>query len=168
MAAKKKYTDPSYYEEKLSRVMNRLGVGEDYNYNFDRHQAWIEFRYRGELHRFDHTVEKSKESGQKLSYGSDCFAQLVLALEDLARIVERGIYEFGTWIAGMRYLPQPIEIPESFKVLGFQQMPSDVKEVQARYKTLAKQYHPDNGGSEEDFYRIQRATEQSIKHMEAS
>jgi hypothetical protein len=147
--------------------MERLGVGEDYNYNFDRHQAWIEFRYRGQLHRFDHTTEKAQESGQNLSYGSDCFAQLVLALEDLARIVERGIYEFGTWIAGMRYLPPPVEIPECFKVLGFQEMPADAREVRARYKTLSKQYHPDNGGSSEDFGRIQRAAEQAIKHLEA-
>lgn len=167
MPARKRYTEPAYYEGKLERVMDRLGVGEDYNYNFDRHQAWIEFRYHGQLHRFDHTVEKAQSAGQNLSYGSDCFAQLVLALEDLARIVERGIYEFGTWVAGMRYLPPPVEVPECFRVLGFQEMPGNSREVQARYKTLAKQYHPDNGGAAQDFERIRRAAERALKHMEA-
>jgi len=166
MAAKKKYTDPMFYETKLARVMERLGPGEDYSYNFDRYHAWVEFRYHGELFRFDHTVEKAKSAGQDIFYGSDCFAQIVLALEDLTRIVGRGIYEFGTWVAGMRYLPPPVEIPECFKVLGFQEMPANPRDVEARWKTLAKQYHPDKGGSAVDFARIKSAAEQALKHME--
>lgn len=168
MPARKKYTDPSYYETKLGRVMERLGPGEDYNYNFDRHAAWVEFRYRGELFRFDHTVEKAQAAGQDIHYGSDCFAQIVLALEDLTRIVSRGIYDFGTWVAGMRYLPPPVEIPECFRVLGFTEMPESQSEVKARYKTLIKQYHPDQGGTETDFARIQSAGEQALKHMEGT
>ncbi|MEX2444480.1 MAG: hypothetical protein WD492_12805 [Alkalispirochaeta sp.] len=167
MPARKKYIDPEYYEQKLDRVMERLGVTEDPNYNFDRHQAWIEFRYRGQLYRFDLTVEAAQEAGSGLNYGSDCFAQLVLGLEDLARLVERRVYDLQTWVAGMKYLPPVTELPECFRLLGFKEMPGSATEVRARYKTLAKQYHPDNGGDAEDFERIRRAAEQSMKHMEA-
>lgn len=164
---RKQYADPDFYERKLNRVMDRLGADE-WNYNWDRHGSWIEFRYRGELHRFDHTVEKAKENGVQISYGSDTFAQIVLALEDLARIVERGIYDFGTWIAGMRYLPPPIEIPECFRILGFETMPSSTHEIDARYRNLAKQYHPDAGGNGGDFDVIKRAAEQAKQHMDTT
>lgn len=167
MPARKKYTDPSYYEGKLDRVMERLGATEEYNYNFDRHQAWIEFRYRGQLYRFDLTVETAQEAGNKIHYGSDCFAQLVLGLEDLARLVERRIYDLQTWVAGMKYLPPVTELPECFRVLGFQEMPGGTVEVRARYKTLVKQYHPDAGGNAADLERIQAAGEQALKHMES-
>ena len=33
------------------------------------------------------------------------FAQLVKTLEDIARMVERGIYDLSTWIEGMKTLP---------------------------------------------------------------
>ena len=48
----------------------------------------------------------------KMAYGSDCFAQIVLSLEDLARMAERGIYELQTWLSGMQYLPPPVVVPE--------------------------------------------------------
>jgi len=38
-------------------------------------------------------VEKERKNGISLSYGSDAFAQLVLSLEDIARMTERGIDE---------------------------------------------------------------------------
>ena len=80
------------YESKLKRVMERLGITK-YNYNWDRFEAWIEFTYKGTLYRFEHSVEKARKNGISLSYGSDAFAQLVLSLEDIARMTERGIYE---------------------------------------------------------------------------
>lgn len=65
----KKYAEAGYYEGKLARVMERFSV-QEFDYNFDRHGAWIEFRYKGELYRFDHTVEKAKQHGVNISYGS--------------------------------------------------------------------------------------------------
>lgn len=65
----KQYGSAQSYESKLARVMERLGVKE-YDYNFDRHGCWIEFRYRGELYRFDHLVIKAKTWGVNLTYGS--------------------------------------------------------------------------------------------------
>lgn len=163
---KKKYGSADEYERKLARVMERLGV-EQYNWNWDRWGCWVEFRYRGELYRFEHSIEKAKVRGIELRYGSDAFAQVVLALEDLARMVERGIYDLGTWVAGMKYLPPAVEVPSFFRFLGFEQIPSEPEEIRERYRQMAKQMHPDAGGSEEDFMRLRDATEKGIKYFES-
>lgn len=168
MAKRKQYADPYYYENKLSRVMERLGLErDDYNYNFDRRGCWVEFRYKGELYRFDHTVEKAQANGVDLTYGSDAFAQVVLALEDLTRIVERGIYDLSTWVNGMKFLPPPTVIPTCFQVLGYDSMPTSVADVKARYRALSKQYHPDVGGDAQNFETIRLSAEQAIRHFEA-
>lgn len=165
MATRKRYGAAEEYEAKLDRVMERLGA-TDVNFNWDRHSTWVEFRYRGELYRFDHDVAKAQESDKNIVYGSDAFAQVVLALEDLARIVNRGIYDFGTWVAGMRFLPAPTEIPECFKVLGFTEMPTS-SEVKVRYRNLAKQHHPDSGGDQASFDAIKQAAEKAARHFVA-
>ncbi len=163
MPRKKQYADARTYERKLDRVMERFGV-EEYTYNFDRYRCWVQFRYRGELYAFEHSVEKAREAGFDLAYGSDAFAQIVLALEDLARIVERGIYDLQRWTAGMKFLPPAQEIPPFFKALGFTEVPSGRAEVNDRYRELAKRYHPDNTetGDAEAFMAIRKAAEQAL------
>ena len=165
MATRKQYTaGPESYEAKLARVMERFGATE-FNYNWDRHMAWVEFRLKGQLYRFDHSVDKARARGFKLTYGSDVFAQLVIALEDLARMAERGIYEMQTWLAGMRFLPPPMVVPECFKVLGFADIPADAEEVKARFRTLARQAHPDAGGSADAFASLQRAADEAVAYL---
>ncbi len=165
MGAKKQYGAADNYEQKLSRAMERLGI-KDFNYNFDRFGCWVEFRYRNELYRFDHSIEKAKARGVELRYGSDAFAQVVLALEDLARMVERGIYELSTWVAGMKYLPPPVEIPSFFRFLGYEQIPSGPEDVKERYRQLAKTMHPDAGGNDEDFVRLTQASEKAMQYFD--
>ena len=164
MGAKKQYTDPTYYERKLERVMERFEV-EEFNFNYDRWGCWIEFRIKSQLHRFDHSVENARAKGIELRYGSDAFAQVVLALEDLARMVERGIYDLPTWVAGMRYLPPPVEVPQHFLALGFEQIPSGAEEVKTRYRNLSKTHHPDMGGSEEAFKVLHNNAEMCMQHF---
>ena len=164
MATKKQYASPETYESKLARVMERFGT-DDYTYNWDRHMAWVEFRLNGQLYRFDHSVEKAKARGFALTYGSDVFAQVVISLEDLARMAERGIYEIQTWLAGMKFLPPPMTVPECFKALGFTEIPADIEGVKARFKTLAKQAHPDTGGDNEAFIRLQDAAADAIRYL---
>lgn len=164
MGARKQYGAADNYEQKLSRVMERLGI-KDFNYNFDRFGCWVEFRYRNELYRFEHSIEKAKARGVELRYGSDAFAQVVLALEDLARMVERGIYELSTWVAGMKYLPPPVEVPSFFRFLGYEQIPAGPEDVKERYRQLAKTMHPDAGGNEEDFVRLTQASEKAMKYF---
>lgn len=164
--SEKKYTDIEYYEDKLQRVMERFGA-EEYNFDWSRRGGWVEFRINGSLYRFDHSVEKAQTNGQKIVYGSDAFAQLVLALEDLARLAERGIYKLQTWIEGMRYLPPPVELPECFRLLGFESVPADVAAVTDRYRSLAKLNHPDSPtGSNEAFIELQRAAEEAKRYLE--
>lgn len=160
----KQYASASSYEEKLKRVMERLKIKE-FDWNYDRHGAWVEFRYKGQLYRFDHSVENAKSRGINIVYGSDAFAQIVLALEDLARMVERGIYDLQTWVSGMKYLPPVAEVPSFFKTLGFEQIPGSEEEIKTRYRNLSKQCHPNAGGNEEDFLKLHDATEKAIKYL---
>ena len=136
MTTKKKYAEPEFYEQKLKKVMARLGA-QTYNWDYNRTGAWVEFTYKNQLYRFDYGVEKAKANGQSLSYGSDCFAQVVLALEDLARIVDRGIYDLQNWIAGMKALPQHTSLPGFCAVLGFDHMPLSADEQMATMKHLS-------------------------------
>ncbi|MHB1044262.1 MAG: hypothetical protein ACYC0Q_15730 [Eubacteriales bacterium] len=46
-------------------------------------------------------------------------------------MVERGIYELSTWVAGMRYLQPALEIPSFFKVMGFTEIPAGPEEIRA-------------------------------------
>ena len=165
MAVKKQYASPDTYEAKLARVMERMGVAE-YNYDWNRHGAWVEFIRKGQMFRFDHSVEKARAKGFDLTYGSDVFAQLVITLEDLARMGERGIYELQTWLQGMKFLPPPVIVPECFTALGFAEIPSGSEEVEARFKNLAKKVHPDMGGSNEAFIALQKAAQEAVRYFD--
>lgn len=162
MSRSKQYGSVDHYERKLHRVMERLEA-ELVGWNHDRHGAWVQFRYRGELYQFDHSVAKARERGVNIRYGSDAFSQVVLALEDLARMVERGIYDLSTWVSGMKMLPPVVEVPSFFKQLGFTEIPASVEDVRARYRSQAKKMHPDAGGNEGDFLALKRAAEQGVQ-----
>lgn len=161
MAPSKLYKTPDYYEAKLSRVMERLLSGQDYSYNFDRFGAWVEFVYHGDTYRFEHSVKRARSRGQDIHYGSDAFAQLVLALEDLSRIVDRGIYDLSSWVSAFRFLPPPAELPQCFAFLGFTEVPATVADINARYRLLSKVHHPDTGGDPVAFRKLQEAADEA-------
>lgn len=160
----KQYGSLDAYEKKLQRVAERLGVS-DVDWNSDRHGCWVTFTYKGQWYRFDHSIDNARAHGANLRYGSDAFAQVVLALEDLARMVERGIYDLGTWVAGLKFLPEPRQAPECFALLGFAQAPTDPQAVKERFRQLAKQRHPDAGGDPEEFALLHRAYQDAMQHM---
>ena len=162
--AGKKYGDASNYEAKLEKVMARLGI-EEYTYDWSRRACWVEFLYKGQYYRFEHSVENARAHGQNIQFGSDIFAQVVLTLEDIARMTERGIYELQTWIAGLKSLPPKAELPSCFLALQFDRIPS-VEDVNARYKQLARVCHPDGGGSEAMFQRLTEARDQAIQYLQ--
>ncbi|MBR6646768.1 MAG: J domain-containing protein [Clostridia bacterium] len=161
----KQYASAESYEAKLEKVMARLGV-EKYNYNWDRFSCWIEFFYKGNLYRFEHSTENAKNHGNDVKYGSDVFAQVVLTLEDIARMTERGIYELQTWIQGLKALPPKIELPSCFAFLQFNALPDSVHEVKERYRQLCKVYHPDAGGTAEMFQKLTDAQSEAIAFLE--
>lgn len=160
----KKYAEPQTYEAKLERVMERLGV-EKFDYDWTRRECWIEFWYRGQLYKFAHSVANAQAHGIDIQYGSDVFAQVVLSLEDLARMVERGIYDLSVWVAGMKYLPEAQSIPSCFVAMQFQVIPENANTVQERYRKLAKVAHPDTGGSAEQFEALQKAYRQAMGYF---
>ncbi|MDF2499348.1 MAG: hypothetical protein K0Q77_62 [Anaerosporomusa subterranea] len=153
--AGKLYGAASDYEKKLKRVMERLQVTE-YDWNYDRHGGHVDVIYKGEKYRFEHTLTKAAEKGQKLNFGSDAFAQVVLALESLARLSERGIYDFGQLSQGFKMLPAAMVIPDFFKTLGFERIPR-LEECKNQFKELIKTAHPDVGGSAENFNKLTEA-----------
>ena len=147
------YSAPESYEAKLERVMARLGVDE-YDFDWSRHGGWVTFQYKGSAYHFEHSIENAAQRGAKLKYGSDAFAQLVLSLEDLARMVERGIYDLSVWVAGMKYLPAPKELEPCFAALGFTKRPQSQEELSKQYKLMAKALHPDSGGDADAFRQL--------------
>ena len=151
----KQYQDASVYEQKLAKVMARLAV-DKFDYNWDRHSCWIEFFYESQFYRFEHSVDNAQKNGLSIKYGSDAFAQLVLTLEDIARMTERGIYKLSTWIAGLKALPSSKAVPECLKILGFNNIPT-MSELKVRYRTIAKTAHPDTGGNAEYFISVEKA-----------
>lgn len=157
----KQYADAGTYEAKLEKVMQRFGA-EKYDYNWDRFSCWVEFWYKGQLYRFEHSIKNAQEHGSNVKYGSDVFAQVVLTLEDIARMTERGIYELQTWVAGLKALPKPKDVPECLKLLGFTETPN-FEELKSRYRQIVKSAHPDVGGDENYFLLIQGAYNQAEK-----
>ncbi len=64
--------------------------------------ALLNLLIKNQYYRFEHSLHKAAEHKQNIHYSSDLFAQLVKTLEDIARMVERGIYDLSTWIEGMK------------------------------------------------------------------
>lgn len=161
----KQYAEPAAYEAKLEKVMGRLGV-DKYDYDWSRFECWVSFVYKGQAYRFCHSVENAKAHGVNIRYGSDVFAQVVLSLEDLARMVERGIYDLSIWAAGMKYLPAAKPLEPCFAGLGFIEMPKTAEEVKTQYRRIAKVMHPDSGGDETAFVALCENYRKCLEMME--
>ncbi len=69
-------------------------------------------------------------------------------------------------VTGMKYLPPVSDIPDCFRVLGYEQIPSGRDEITRRYRSLAKSAHPDAGGSKEQFQTLTGAYDQAMEYME--
>lgn len=175
MGSPRQYGDLREYQRKLWRVMERFGVqAGEFDWNHDRHGAWIEFRRRGQFYRLEQTVAKSQASAARtrVEYGSDCFCQLVLALEDLARLSERGIYDLETWVAGLKALPAGQTLAPCFRVLQFDSLPGSVDEVRERFAQLVRGAHPDAGADPEAapdrIAALVRAKDEAVSELEAA
>lgn len=163
----RQYAEPAAYEAKLEKVMSRLGV-EQYDYDWSRFECWVSFVYKGQPYRFSHSVDNAKAHGVNIRYGSDVFAQVVLSLEDLARMVERGIYDLSTWAAGMKYLPAGKDIEPCFSGLGFLERPDSIEDVKSQFKRMAKVMHPDTGGDEAAFIALGENYRRCLEAMQNS
>lgn len=158
MANKKYYESADVYEQKLKRVMDRLGVSE-YRYDWNRKETYVEFCYQGQWYHFENSFDKSEKAYEKthkhIRYVSDLFAQIVLALESLARLTEQGLYSLQYWIEGMKMLPAASSVPPCFAALGFDRIPTE-EELKQRFRSRVKTVHPDAGGTAEEFEVLKR------------
>lgn len=113
-------------ERRLLKVMKGFKI-EDFNFNWDRSSCFIEFNYEDQPYRLEHSIEKAKRKGIILKNGLDCLIELTRSLEDLSVIIDRGTYNFETWISGMKQTPSDQEVSE------FQE------EFYIKYKSLGEQ-----------------------------
>ncbi len=155
----------SFYEYKLERVMKRLRV-DSYRFNWDRWGCYVDFYYQGELYRFEHSVEKAGSRGVELRNGSEAFIGVVITFEEIANIVERGIYGLETWVRGMRYIPVAVETPEYFKILGFTEVPAGIEDVRQRYQTLVSRLSSEEGENGERVKQVKDAAEEALSYFE--
>lgn len=152
-----------WYEAKLARVMAEFGLArEAWELRYDRWEgAALDFTYKGVTRRFERVIDK-----QTIHYASDCLAQIVLWMEKMLWAKREGIFDLDVMAAGLPELPPPI--PECFRTLGFGSIPADAAAITDRYRALAKERHPDNGGSNEAFAALKQAAEDAKKYLEAS
>ena len=118
--------EQSEYEKKLTDIMKRLKV-QNFNFNWDRTSCFVEFNYKDNFYRLEHSIEKAKKNGLFLHNGLDCLMELTESLEDLCGIIDRGMYDFETWLSGMKQSPSETTMP------GFRE------ELEIRYKTSGRQ-----------------------------
>lgn len=55
------------------------------------------------------------------------------------------------------------KIPDCLVVLGFTKEPENKEEIRTRFKKLIRIYHPDEGGTDEEFERVNKAYEEAKK-----
>jgi hypothetical protein len=167
---KKQYGPEGQYETKLQNIMERLGVKDAWDWNCDRYGGIVWFEYQGHKVEFMYTVQQSKENAARqpqlkikpVEFGSDAFAQLVLMIEDIERAHRKGIYNFLDFIPreAKTALPAAATIPEYFRMMGFDRIPSK-KEYEDRRKRIIQNDHPDKGGDEEHFKNLMTACDEA-------
>ncbi|KIL43261.1 hypothetical protein [Jeotgalibacillus campisalis] len=124
------YKEQGICEKRLTKVMKRLKI-DYFNFNWDRNSCFIEFTYQEEAYKLKHSIEKAKKRGVILKNGMDCLVDLTQSLEDLCGIIERGTYNFDTWIAGMKQPSEKAVIQErvhiKYKSFGQQEPPDFIR-----------------------------------------
>lgn len=171
MGAKKQYTgDTTFFEQKLSRVMERLGVEKyqsDWSQSKGGARCFVEMCYGGHTYRFENSTEKSAAAGRNLVYVSDLFAAIVYSLEGLARAVEQDIFTLDMLLSGVPALPEgkpPLD--PCFVAMGFSDMPESAEGVKKQYRRMAQVMHPDKGGDEAAFATLSQNYEACLAYFD--
>lgn len=88
---------------------------------------------------------------------------------DALRGMERwGVGTLDQAFAGYAALPETAGDEPWWKVLGLVERPMTEAAVRLAYRDAARRTHPDTGGSQEAFVRVQRALEDGLRAMGAS
>ena len=155
----KKYADTKFYQNKLANIMKKLGI-EKFRYQYTEDGAFINFKLGYAWYQINHTLENAKKNSPGITSGADVFAELVLTMEDLLHISERNICDFKTWIAPFELKAGTVELPECFKMLGFDgRYKPNKKNVDFKYNDLAKVLDPKKNpfGDAEKFAKLNEA-----------
>lgn len=156
-------------EKKLARVMDRLGV-EKYQVDWSNSRSdtlvWVEMIYNGTAYRFENSIEKSRDAGRNFNTISDLLFSIVYSLEGLARAVEQDIFTLDMLMKGVPALPAASSIPACYKKLGFTTAPASADEIHKKYRELARQMHPDAGGTNGAFVELGQTLQDCLAEYE--
>jgi hypothetical protein len=162
MAAKKRYNaDPDFYRKKLLKVMEELGMKQaHWELKYDRWEGVrLDFTYKGVSRFLERIIDKTT-----IFYASDCLAQVVLTMEKFLWMKREGIFDLDVAAAGLPLLMEAI--PQCFKELGFAQIPANYTEANERFRTLSREKHKDNGGSDEAMMKLIKARDDAKQYFE--
>ena len=151
-------TDTKLALRKLENAITRMGAG-DVNYNYTNSRtdstAWVEFTYKGSKYRFEYSRSKAEYFGINIPNAKDILIVLINGITDLARLAERGVFDFGQLVQGFKAI-EFIEVPQFALFMRFQTVPRNFVEVKTRYNELVKgAMRPES--NREDFEKLQQA-----------
>lgn len=90
---------------------------------------------------------------------------IALHLDALRGMERWGVGTLDQAFAGYQALPETAGADPWWKVLGGEEPPITLEDLQADYREAARKAHPDTGGSQEAFVRVQRAYEEGRRAL---
>lgn len=150
-------TDIQSAIKSLHSAVDRLGA-TDVKYDIvssisGNASAWVAFTYKGQKYKFEYSQSRAAYLGISIPESKDVFIALINGITDLARIAERGIFDFGQVIQGFKAI-EYIETPWWATFMGFDSRPRNYQECEDRYKVLVKgAMSPEK--NPEDFRKLQ-------------
>ena len=156
-------TDTSSAMKKLENAVKRLGaIDFDHGTSTGRNDAsaYVKFSYKGNMYRFEYSRRRAQYFGISIPQQKDILIVLVNGIVDLARLAERGVFDFGQLIQGFRAL-EFIEVPKWAVFMGFNTRPLNFQQVREKFNSLVKgamnpETNPDDYRQLQDYMKIAR------------
>ena len=126
--------------KKLENAITRLGATDfDHGSSTGRNDAsaYVKFTYKGSIYKFEYSRSRAQYLGINIPQQKDIFIVLVNGIVDLARLAERGVFDFGQLIQGFKAL-EFIENPKWASFMGFNTRPMNFAMVKDRFNDLVK------------------------------
>ena len=147
--------------KKLENAITRLGATDfDHGTNTGKNDAsaYVKFTYKGSIYKFEYSRSRALYYGVNIPQQKDIFIVLVNGMVDLARLAERGVFDFGQLIQGFKQL-EFIETPAWAIFMGFNSRPLNFQQVKERFNTLVKgamnpERNPDDYRQLQDYMQI--------------
>jgi len=144
--------------QQIYKWLKRIGIDKDYisiEVGPFPKDKWAEVRW--EVNGDDFFYRCSSQTNNK-----NCLAAIEQLVHQEVIFIERGIKTFGQVMSQFRlgYDPDGKKIMNPYQILGIDPKITDREYMAYRFKTLAKQNHPDSGGDPEKFKEINEAYKQ--------